>query len=349
MSERLIADTKPDDIQLFSTGMGTYAGTRLVTLEDGVERGMRVIEMRSGGGLEIDVTVDRSGDIARLSLNGETLSWHPESGLAAPWNINREGDNGQGFLRGYGGFLNTCGLDHIRQPETDTAEEVDQEKLGQIDYPLHGKGTFHPATLRGHGLIDDVEVPYIFCEIEFVQAMSFVSALRLRRRIEIDVGSQSIRLHDTVRNVGSNATTHMLLYHCNLGFPLVCPNTTVTFGDDPCVWQSEDHDPAAPFPAPRKNAPSLLSVHQHTTKTGKVRIESAQTGLRMDMSYPAEQLPYCQMLKVAKQGIYSIGIEPCTTAARTRAEARRTGEMIVLQPSESRRYELTIDFNRLRK
>ena len=346
MTKYSISGLSPDQIHAFSAGMGTYASTRLVTLQDGVERGMRVVEMRSGGGLEIDITVDRSGDIGRLSLNGETLSWHPEGGLPSPAHVDREGDNGQGFLRGYGGFLNTCGLDHIRQPEIDTAEQVDQDKLAQVDYPLHGKGTFHPAVLRGHGLVDEADVPYIFCEIEFVQAMSFVSALRLRRRIEINVGSQSIRLRDVVRNVGSNATTHMLLYHFNLGFPLVAPNTTVTFGDDPCVWQSQDHDPAMPFPAPQRDAQNLLSVHQHVAEVGKVSVVNTQVGLRMNMSYPAEQLPYCQMLKVAKRGIYSIGIEPCTTASRTRVDARKTGEMIVLQPAEDRRYDLNFEFNK---
>ena len=219
----------------------------------------------------------------------------------------------------------------------------------QVDYPLHGKGSSHPAVLRGHGLVDDVPEPYIFCEVEFVQAMSFVSALRLRRRIEIPVGSQSIKLCDVVRNVGSNPVTHMLLYHFNLGFPMVGPGSTLTLGGDSCVWQSETHDPIAPFPPPENNARNLLSVYEHASKIGKVTIENAQSDLQLDISYPSEQLPYCQMLRVAEKGIYGIGVEPCTAAGRTRADARQNGDMIILQPGEERRYDLSIDLTKPKK
>ena len=36
-----------------------YGDIRLVTLENGAERGVRVLEIRSGGGLELEVIVDR--------------------------------------------------------------------------------------------------------------------------------------------------------------------------------------------------------------------------------------------------------------------------------------------------
>lgn len=347
MKPTVIADVPHDEIHNYSAGLGTYAGTRLVTLEDGVERGMRVVEMKSGGGLNMDITVDRGGDIGHLASNGQTLSWHGAGGLTSPWLMDREGDRGQGFLRGYGGFLNTCGLDHIRQPDSDTSGNDDQDGRIDADYPLHGKGAFHPAVLRGHGLVDDVPEPYVFCETEFVQAMNFVSALRLRRRIEMAVGSQSMTIHDVVRNVGNTPATHMLLYHFNLGFPMVAAGCQLDLGRDECVWHSEAHDPLAPFPAPNSGSPKFISVFQHASESAQILLKSPLTGQQMQIRYPSTQLPYCQMLRVAEPGIYGMGIEPCTTSGRTRAEARDRGEMIVLQPGEERQYCLSLNLTAL--
>ena len=329
-----------------SAGLGTYAGARLLTLEDGPERGSRIVEMRSGGGLEIEVTVDRSGDIGRLTLDGQVLSWHSPAGLTSPWLIDREGDNGQGFLRGYGGFLNTCGLDHIRQPEHDAIDCDNQKSLASVYYPLHGKGTFQPCVIRGYGLVDDVAKPYVFCETEFVQGMAFVSALRLRRRIELPMGSQTLTICDSVKNVGNIPATHMLLYHFNLGFPLVAPDTRVDVGIDECVWQSEAHDPTASFPEPTARDSNKISVFRHVKDEACMTVKSPLTGLSMQFSYPSSQLSHCQMLQMTAPGIYGLGIEPCTAGSRTRKLAREADEMIILQPGEERKYDITLTIDK---
>jgi hypothetical protein len=41
------------------------AGVRLTTLGDGSERGVRLLEFRTGSGFEFDVIVDRAFDIGR--------------------------------------------------------------------------------------------------------------------------------------------------------------------------------------------------------------------------------------------------------------------------------------------
>ena len=49
----------------------------------------------------------------------------------------------------------------------------------------------------------------------------FGEQLLLTRRIEADLGGTAVRLTDTVTNTGATACPHMLLYHCNIGFPVV--------------------------------------------------------------------------------------------------------------------------------
>lgn len=334
-----------DQIHTVSAGLGTFAGTRLVTLEDGVERGQRVVEMRSGGGLALDVTVDRAGDIGGLSIAGQTVSWHGAGGLKSASLINAENDKGQGFLNGFGGFLNTCGLDHIRQPEQDDTEYAEQDALAQTSFPLHGKGAFHPAVLRGHGLNDDGDAPVVFCETEFVQTLAFVSALRLRRRIEIPVGGQSLILRDTVRNVGNGPATHMLLYHFNLGFPLVDEGAVLEMGQDTCVRNSGTDDPLASVSAAQAKAKPQISVFAHAADTAEIHLKNPRSGLSLHMRYPRAQLPYCQILRMPGVGTYGLGIEPCTTHAPSRSGARACGEMIILNPGEERHYSLDLSLS----
>jgi hypothetical protein len=60
------------------------AGVRLVTLGDGVERGVRLLEFRTGTGFEFDVVVDRAFDIGRCEHAGRALAWNSATRVARP-------------------------------------------------------------------------------------------------------------------------------------------------------------------------------------------------------------------------------------------------------------------------
>ncbi|MEO0565239.1 MAG: DUF4432 family protein, partial [Chloroflexota bacterium] len=53
------------------------------------------------------------------------------------------------------------------------------------------------------------------------QARLFGENLVLRRRISTALGSNTVTLNDSVTNEGFRVQPHMMLYHCNLGFPLL--------------------------------------------------------------------------------------------------------------------------------
>ena len=54
--------------------LSQVAGVRLVALADGAGRGTRLLEFRSGAGLEFEVVVDRGFDIGRASIAGRPLA-----------------------------------------------------------------------------------------------------------------------------------------------------------------------------------------------------------------------------------------------------------------------------------
>ncbi len=326
--------------------LDAYAGARLVTLGDGAERGVRVIEMRAGGGLEAEIVVDRGFDIGRLALGGETVSWHPPGGYRAPWLVDAGADRGFGFLTALSGFLATCGFDHTRLPGADTTEYAPTYPGGEIDYPLHGHGAHQPARLVGYGL--DETSATLWCEGEIIQARMHLGALRLRRRIEIPLGAGRIAITDRLDNIGPAAMPVMLLYHFNVGHPLVGEGAAFRFDPAEDLWSSGDFDPRAPFGPPEPVQTSELSIHRPEPTAGwaACRFENPANGLALRLAFDAATLPFLQLLKMRGRGSYMAAIEPCSTSQRERHAAREAGEVPMLAPGESRTFALSIELTR---
>jgi hypothetical protein len=322
--------------------LDAYAGARLVTLGDGGERGVRVIELRSGGGLDLEVVVDRGFDLGRVAINGVTISWHAPHGLRAPWLGDAHADRGQGYLRQASGFLVTCGFDHIRQPQTDAADVSPLHPNREVDYPLHGAGAGQPARLIGYGLDETGDEPCLWAEGEIVQSMTFHGALRLVRRISVPLGGTRVSISDRVTNIGPFASPHMLLYHFNLGHPLAAAGTAITTSDATLTWRSAEHEPLAPFPAPSDLHNADISVFaMRAGEPARCRV-AAPNGPAVDFAFAADALPFLQLLRMGGAGLYGIAVEPCTSGVRTRQDARAAGQMIVLAPGDSRAYRLDI-------
>jgi hypothetical protein len=68
------------------------------------------------------------------------------------------------------------------------------------------------------------------------------------------------------------------------------------------------------------------------------------SGLALELGFDQAVLPFLQLLRMGGRGLYGLGIEPCTSGARSRKEARANLQMIVLEPGDSRDYALDIRF-----
>ncbi|TIW91992.1 MAG: DUF4432 family protein, partial [Mesorhizobium sp.] len=102
--------------------LSQFAGVRLMTLGDGVERGIRMLEFRTGSGLRFTALVDRALDIADCDFKGQAIGWHSPSGFRHPGLHDYEGEGGLAWARSFSGLLVTCGLDHMLGREEVPAE-----------------------------------------------------------------------------------------------------------------------------------------------------------------------------------------------------------------------------------
>ena len=203
--------------------LSQFAGVRLMTLGDGVERGIRMLEFRTGTGLRFTTanSVDRALDIADCEYRGQAIGWHSPAGFRHPGLHEYEGEGGLGWARSFSGLLVTCGLDHTLFMNEVPADNYDYPARKTVKHSLHGRVGTIPARLTGYGERWDGDRCVLWAEGVVQQATVFGEDLHLIRRIEAEVGGNDIWLTDRVVNHGFHRTPHMFMYHINVGHPLL--------------------------------------------------------------------------------------------------------------------------------
>ncbi len=320
------------------------AGIRLVEGGDGAERGVRVLRCWSGAGFEFEILVDRGFDIGGAWLGGRPLAWCSPAGLVGPWYSE---PGGIGWFRGFpGGLVSTCGLDHTLLGGDDDATVFNYPHRRTENYGLHGRYTGLPARLAGYGAAWDGEECVLWAQGEVVQAALFGEQLILRRRVEADVGGSHLRITDVVTNIGPTACPHMLLYHCNVGFPVVDEGAELLYpaGSGTCVSEACTAGYRR-LAAPR--ADFVEECYEHDMAAGADGIVSAAVvnralGLGVFQRYPRAALPFHITWRQLGTVAYVVAMEPSTNHDAGRFDARSRGELQHLAPGESRSYSLSI-------
>ena len=77
------------------------AGVELLKYADGPERGVRVLDFRTGAGLSFRVAIDRGFDLLYAHYRGVPIGWRSPTGPRHPGLASVEESRGWGFLRFY--------------------------------------------------------------------------------------------------------------------------------------------------------------------------------------------------------------------------------------------------------
>jgi hypothetical protein len=309
--------------------LGQVSRVDSFTVDDGPARGTRLIRLVNGGGLEIEVLPDRALDIGRVTVGGIPVAWMSPVDVVSPAFYEPQGN---GWLRTFGGgLLATCGLDAFGPASYDGGD-----LLG-----MHGRIGAVPARMT-HGEADESGV-----RVEGVvrQTGVFAENLVMKRRIVSAFGSDKFAVEDTVTNDGSEAVPHMILYHVNLGWPLLSPETVLTFPDGSVTPRDEDalggildHSQLGP---PQRGFREQVFIHQPKPDLATVIVANPTLPLELQLTFDARRLPALYQWKMLGVGHYVLGIEPANTPnVFGRAAARVAAELPFLEPGESVGYRL---------
>lgn len=331
--------------------LSQFAGVRLVTLGDGVERGIRMLEFRTGSGLRFTVLVDRAMDIADCEHNGRAIGWHSPAGFRHPGLHEYEGEGGLAWARSFSGLMVTCGLDHILFMNEVSAETYVYSPKQTVKHSLHGRVGTIPARLTGYGERWEGDRCILWAEGIVQQSAVFGEDLHLIRRIEADVGGTDIRLTDRVVNHGFYRTPHMYCYHINVSHPVLDEGARYLAPIRDVVWAAHAGDDYRrqgvgyrTLPAPQHNLHEQVWQHELAADVNgevPVALVNDRIGFGFEVTTRKEQFPCQYEWQNLQAGQYALGIEPSTHHVLGNQAARDRGEMIWLEHNEERRYEST--------
>lgn len=336
------------DLAARSGALSQFAGVRLSTLGDGVERGVRCLEFRTGSGLRFTVLVDRAMDIAECEHNGRAVGWHSPSGFRNPALHEYEGEDGLGWFRSMSGLLITCGLDHTLFMHDDPAGHYFYGPRQKVSSSLHGRIGTIPARLTGYGETWNGDECVLWAEGIVQQSTVFGEDLHLIRRIEADVGGDEIRLIDRVVNHGFYRTPHMYCYHVNVSHPVVAEGSRYVAPIRDVIWAAHAdsyRDQGAGYrtlPAPIVNFHEQVWQHDMAPDAaGKVNVAvvNEAIGFGFEVETRKDQFPAMYEWQNLHAGHYAVGIEPSTNHVLGKEFARERGELIWLEHGDERRYD----------
>jgi len=313
-------------------------GITLGELSDGRARGVRIAEVRTGSGLNLTAVLDRAMDISRADYCGRSLCWRSAVGDTHPAYYEPEG---LGWLRSFGGGLvTTCGLTYFGAPGEDQGEA-----LG-----LHGRISTTPA--------ERVAVLQEWRGNDYVMAISgemfeghlFGGCLRLRRTIRTFLGARSFQIHDEVTNVGPRPAPLMLLYHCNLGFPVLGPEarllapSLLVQPNTPFAEEGKRYYASAG--PPTRGYVEKVYEHDLAARGGRTCAalvnDAIAGGFGVYLRFRKDQLPVFTQWKMMGESEYVMGLEPGTNGVTGRANERKKGRLITLRPGQTRTFDLEI-------
>ncbi len=312
------------------------ADARHAKLVSGRAQGVSVIDVITGGGLNVSILPDRGMDMAWASYKGIPLSCITKCGVVSP--MFYEGA-GMGFFRSFtAGLLTTCGLTQTGPGCVDNGEP-----LG-----IHGRISHIPA--------DDVAVYKEWEGDEFVMRVRgkvregayFAEQLTLTRSVTAVMGENRLQIHDVVENCGFHDAPLMLLYHFNFGHPLVGPDTRLYHTPAKIVPRDEAAkyglDTCEAFEAPSAGYQEQVFFYDMDTKDDKAFscLYNEKLGVGCYLSFRKSQLPVFTEWKHMGKGEYIVGMEPCTNPPISRAVARERGELTFLKPGEQRVFDIEL-------
>jgi len=297
-----------------------------------------IIHVFNAAGLSFTVIPSRGLDIVDASFKGIPIAYISKNGIVSPFLYETYND---GFHRSFtGGLLTTCGLSSIGQEGYDDFEFLE----------THGRYSHIPA--------EDVHIEKKWEDNDYrisitgtvFETKLFGVNVVLKRTISIGLYSTDIHINDTVENIGFVKQPHMMLYHFNVGYPLLdsCSifrksNSTIQSRDP---ISTEELNAYHTFIEPINNKPEMVFFHENfIDDIAYAEIENPKLKMKFKVSFDTKQLPILIQWKSMSQGDYALGIEPSINYPTSRKDAKNKDMLNYLQPFEKRHYDLRIEFS----
>ena len=263
------------------------ASIRRYEMTEGTERGLRVLDCDNGK-LRFLLNESKALDVMQMYHKGENVSFVSKNAFTAR-EIAFEN-------RFEGGMLYTCGLDSVGARE---------------GFELHGSHHNTPARVTRA----EVNEEGILIEAEIRETALFGKNLVFRRRVFSRIGSDELEISDTLENCGTREEEYCLLYHVNVGYPMLDEGAELLDDAGEIIprtpWAAEHIGSRRAIGAAVANQEEMCYFLR--LKTPSVSLRNPKINKMFTLKWSQETLPCFVEWKSMAAGDYALGLEPCTT------------------------------------
>ena len=311
-------------------------------LAGGRRDGVTLVELVAGDTTAV-VLPDRGLGIWRVRAGGTDLGWQsPVAGPVHPRFVPLGETSGIGWLDGFDELVARCGLVSNGAPDFDAS--------GRLRHGLHGRIANLPAHELSVTLDETAGTVTITGAVD--ETRFLVHSLRMTTSLTLRADRPGIAWTDTVTNLSGRPTTMQMLYHVNLGPPLLGAGAEVVAA----VAELAPRDAAAVADVPtwnRYDAPRAgrgEEVHfarlvPDASGRATALLVAPGGGRAAALSWQAATLPCFTLWK--NQGSladgYVTGLEPATNQPNPRSFEESQGRVVSLASGASITFDLAID------
>ncbi|MFK4761506.1 DUF4432 family protein [Microbacterium sp. ZW T5_45] len=295
----------------------------LASAEEFSSRQGRVVRVRTFGGWDVELLPDRGLDIGLALHGGVPVSWVSPVRDRRPLDRPRDRD---WIARFHGGLMATCGLRGFGPPQEDRG--------------LHGQAGHLPAGAVAVSRRVTAEAAEVAVSAVIEDARIFAPSLRLERTVTLRSwrgGRSALEVHDVLSNHGPGEAEIGMLYHVNLGAPLVASGSRITVRSDDLMHRGGvmTVDPAV-YPAVAEG------VDEHVVeRTGfdgdQAVVTVTGTAGELALEWSAGTLPHLAQWVYPARNRWALGLEPATSSL-----VDEGAQLVRLPEGSSRRHELRL-------
>ncbi len=315
------------------SGTGNSPSIDKWTIRGGPGDGIDVVDVDNGR-FSVSILPTRGMGLWKARYDALDLGWRSPVRRPVHPALVRSGDNGgSGWLSGFNELLARCGLASHGPPTTDAAN-------GQTT-TLHGNIANLPAHRVTAGIHADGEL-WVRGEVD--ETSLFGPCLRLDSKMSTRPGSNRLTLHESVTNLASGTAEFELLYHTNIGPPLLEPGSKIA-APARRVIPSSSHAASGinhwnVFAEPQTGyAEECFFLELAADQQGKtlVLLHDADACQGIALEFSVEPLPCFTLWKntVGEADGYVAGIEPSTDLPNPRQFEREKGRLMTLEPGQT--------------
>ena len=302
---------------------------------------VEVIEVDTGAA-KVTVLPTRGMSIWQIESAGIRFGWDsPVSGPVHPSRVPVFDPSGIGWLEGFDELVVRCGLESNGAPEFDSQ--------GNVVYPLHGR--------IGNLAADSLSIEYdeasgrleVIGEVR--ESKLFFKNLSLRSRLRVHAGSPLVELLDDVTNELSTPATMQLLYHVNVGEPVLGDGASLEVSLDELAPKDElsasEIDQWNQYGAPESGYAERVyfaKPRSDDSNQAVAMLRSADGDKGLSVTFNTNGLPRFILWKNtgATRDGYVTGLEPATNYPNVRSYEEKQGRVVEIDPEETASFRVSL-------